>query len=107
MDAVVAQHKAWVAEGRPGAISHEDMVAELLERPAGIERTFTAIRAVLPAPYAAMFDDQLQVILRAPVMDLAALDDFLSGWHHAAVREAGGMQAQAVGDNSEDLEAGS
>jgi hypothetical protein len=30
MDAVVAKHKAWVAEGRPGAVSHEDAVAELL-----------------------------------------------------------------------------
>jgi hypothetical protein len=30
MDAVVAQHKAWVAAGRPGAMSHEDAMAELL-----------------------------------------------------------------------------
>jgi hypothetical protein len=30
MDAVVAQHEAWVAAGRPGARSHEDVMAELL-----------------------------------------------------------------------------
>jgi hypothetical protein len=30
MDAVVAQHKAWVAAGCPGARSHEDFMAALL-----------------------------------------------------------------------------
>jgi hypothetical protein len=30
MDAVVAQHKAWVAAGCPGAMSHEEAMARLL-----------------------------------------------------------------------------
>jgi hypothetical protein len=30
MDAVVAGHKAWLAAGCPGAMSHEDFTAELL-----------------------------------------------------------------------------
>jgi hypothetical protein len=29
-DAVLHRHREWVAAGRPGAISHEEMMAELL-----------------------------------------------------------------------------
>jgi hypothetical protein len=45
-----------------------------------IERTFTAVRAALPAANVAAFDTQLEAITHAPVVDLAALDEFLSGW---------------------------
>lgn len=53
-----------------------------------IERTFTAVRAVLPAANVAAFDAELDAITHAPVVDLAALDDFLSGWWRIATRAA-------------------
>ena len=51
-----------------------------------IERTFTAVRAALPAANVAAFDASLEAITSAPVIDLAALDDFLSGWWRIATR---------------------
>ena len=53
-----------------------------------IERTFTAVRAALPGDSAAAFDAELEAITSAPVVGLAALDDFLSGWHRIATRAA-------------------
>ena len=53
-----------------------------------IERTFTAVRAALPAANVAAFDTELEAINHAPVVDLAALDDFLSGWWRIATRAA-------------------
>jgi hypothetical protein len=53
-----------------------------------IERTFTAVRAALPGDCAAAFDAELEAITRAPVVGLAALDEFLSGWHRIATRAA-------------------
>lgn len=53
-----------------------------------IERTFTAVRAALPAANVAAFDTELEAIAQAPVVDLAALDDFLSGWWRIATRAA-------------------
>ncbi|WP_433517641.1 DUF6247 family protein [Nonomuraea sp. CA-143628] len=54
-----------------------------------IERTFTAVRASLPAVNVAAFDAELAAITHADVVDLAALDDFLTGWWRIAVRAAG------------------
>ena len=51
-----------------------------------IERTFTAVRATLPAANVAAFDAELEAVTRAPVIDLAALDEFLSSWWRIAVR---------------------
>jgi hypothetical protein len=51
-----------------------------------VERTFTAVRAVLPAANVTAFDAELEAITHAPVVDLAALDDFLSGWWRVATR---------------------
>lgn len=51
-----------------------------------VERTFTGVRAALPAENAAAFDAEFKRIAGAPVTDLAALDDFLAGWHRIAVR---------------------
>ena len=51
-----------------------------------IEQTFTAVRAALPAANVAAFDAELETIARAPVVDLGALDDFLSGWWRIATR---------------------
>jgi hypothetical protein len=45
-----------------------------------IERTFTAVRAALPAANVAAFDTELEAITHVPVVDLAALEEFLSGW---------------------------
>jgi hypothetical protein len=45
-----------------------------------IERTFTAVHAAAPAANVAAFDTELEAITHAPVVDLAALDEFLSGW---------------------------
>src|SRR5450755_3848799 len=53
-----------------------------------IERTFTAVRAALPAANVAAFDTELEAITHAPVADLAALDEFLSGWWRIATRAA-------------------
>jgi LmbE family N-acetylglucosaminyl deacetylase len=53
-----------------------------------IERTFTAVRAALPAANVAAFDAQLEAITHLPVVDLAALDEFLSGWWRIATRAA-------------------
>jgi hypothetical protein len=53
-----------------------------------IERTFTAVRAALPAANVAAFDTEFEAITRAPVVDLATLDEFLSGWWRIATRAA-------------------
>ena len=53
-----------------------------------IERTFTTVRAALPAPSIAAFDAELQTITQDPVVDFGALDDFLSGWWRIATRAA-------------------
>ena len=52
------------------------------------ERTFTAVRAALPAANVAAFDTELVAVTHAPVIDLAALDEFLSGWWRIANRAA-------------------
>jgi hypothetical protein len=65
------------------------MTAQSHDRPdPRIERTFTAVRAALPAENAAAFDAQLEAIAGAPVVDLAELDEFLSAWHRIATRAA-------------------
>ncbi|GAA4201963.1 DUF6247 family protein [Microbispora amethystogenes] len=51
-----------------------------------IERTFTAVRAALPSANVAAFDAELEEITHAPVVNLAALDDFLSAWWRIAAR---------------------
>jgi hypothetical protein len=53
-----------------------------------IERSFTAVRAALPAANVTAFDAELEAITRVPVVDLAALDNFLSGWWRIASRAA-------------------
>ena len=42
----------------------------------------------MPAANVAAFDTELEAITHAPVIDLAALDDFLSGWWRIATRAA-------------------
>lgn len=72
-----------------------------------IERTFTAVRAVLPAANVAAFDAELEAITRAPVVDLAALDDFLSGWWRIATRVATDLADwQRMHDEAEQLQSG-
>jgi hypothetical protein len=51
-----------------------------------VEQTFTAVRSALPTANAAAFDAELQAITQVPVIDLAALDDFLSSWWRIATR---------------------
>jgi hypothetical protein len=53
-----------------------------------IERTFTAVRTALPAASVSAFDTELEAITHAPIVDVAALDDFLSGWWRVATRAA-------------------
>ena len=53
-----------------------------------MERTFTAVRAALPAANVAAFDTELEAITHEPVVDLAALDEFLSGWYPGGRRSA-------------------
>jgi hypothetical protein len=50
--------------------------------------TLTCVRAALPAANVAAFDAELEGITRAPVVDLTALDDFLSDWWRIATRAA-------------------
>ena len=52
-----------------------------------IERTFTAVRAALPAVDVAAFDNELEAITHGPAVNLA-LDEFLSGWWRIATRAA-------------------
>lgn len=53
-----------------------------------IERTFTSVREALPASSIEAFDAELRAITQPPVVDLGALDDFLSGWWRIATRAA-------------------
>jgi len=75
--------------------------------PPPIERSFTAVRAALPAANVAAFDTELEAITRAPVVDLAALDDFLSGWWRIATRAAGDpADWQRMHQEAEQLQSG-
>lgn len=51
-----------------------------------VERSFTAIRAALPRENAAAFDAELETITSVPVLNLAALDEFLTAWQRIATR---------------------
>jgi Family of unknown function (DUF6247) len=53
-----------------------------------VERTFTAIRAALPAESVSAFESQLAEIAHADTVDLPALDRFLTTWHGIASRFA-------------------
>ncbi|MEV4247940.1 DUF6247 family protein [Streptosporangium canum] len=55
---------------------------------AAIERTFIAVRTALPAVNSAAFDAEPARITHAPVLDPAALNDFLTGWWRIATRAA-------------------
>lgn len=72
-----------------------------------IERTFTAVRAALPAANVAAFDAELEAITHAAVVDLAALDDFLSSWWRIATRAATDpADWQSMHDEAEQLQSG-
>jgi hypothetical protein len=72
-----------------------------------IERTFTAVRAALPAANAAAFDTELEAITGVPVVNLAALDEFLSAWHRIATRAAADpADWQRMHREAEQLESG-
>lgn len=72
-----------------------------------IERTFTAVRAALPAGNVAAFDAELEAITHAPVVDLAALDDFLSAWWRIATRAIGDPgDWQRMHQEAEELQSG-
>lgn len=53
-----------------------------------VERTFTGVRAALPAESVSAFESQLAQIAHADVVDLAALDSFLAAWHRIVTRAA-------------------
>jgi len=66
---------------------YDAMIARRYDQPhPHIERTFTAVRAALPADNVGAFDGELQAITHAPVVDLSALDNFLSSWWRIATR---------------------
>jgi Family of unknown function (DUF6247) len=46
------------------------------------------VRAALPSANTGIFDSELESITHAPVVDLAALDEFLSAWWRIAIRAA-------------------
>lgn len=72
-----------------------------------IERTFTAVRAALPAASVTAFDAELEAVTRTPVVDLAALDDFLSGWWRIATRAAADPAGwQRMHQEAEELRSG-
>jgi hypothetical protein len=65
------------------------MTVQRHERPRPhVERSFTAVRAALPAESVSAFESQLAEIAHAAVVDLAALDSFLSSWHGIVTRVA-------------------
>lgn len=64
--------------GYAGAMTAEPMHPGPAPR---VERTFTAIRAALPPESVTAFEGQLAAIAHADLVDLAALDRFLSTWH--------------------------
>lgn len=73
-----------------------------------IERTFTAVRAALPGANVTAFDAELEVITHADVVDLSALDDFLSSWWRIATRAAQDPQDwQRMHEEAEQLLSGS
>lgn len=84
------------------------MTAQPHERPAPrVERTFTGVRAALPAENAAAFDAEFAKISDGPVTDFAAVDEFLAGWHRIAVRIASDPEDwQRVLQLAADLESG-
>jgi LmbE family N-acetylglucosaminyl deacetylase len=63
-----------------------------------IERTFTAVRAAVPAANVATFDTELEAITHAPVADLAAPHESLSGWLRIATRAAADPADWHLGD---------
>lgn len=72
-----------------------------------IERTFTAVRAALPPVNAAAFDAELTRITHAPVVDLVALDDFLTSWWRIATRAAQNREDwQRMHDEAERIRSG-
>lgn len=72
-----------------------------------IERTFTAVRGALPTANVAAFDSEFEAITRAPVVDLAALDDFLSSWWRIATRAAADpADWQRLHQEAEELQSG-
>jgi hypothetical protein len=65
------------------------MTAQRHEQPRPrIERTFTAVRAALPAESVPAFESQLAEIAHADPVGLPALDRFLTAWHGIASRFA-------------------
>jgi hypothetical protein len=78
------------------------------ERPVpAIERTFTAVRSALPEANVAAFDAELKAITGAPVVSVAALDDFLSGWWRLATRAAADPEDwQRMLQDAAEIEAG-
>ena len=72
-----------------------------------IERTFTAVRAALPADNAAAFDAQLEAIASAAVVNLADLDEFLSAWHRIATRASADPEDwQRMNQAADEIESG-
>jgi len=71
-----------------------------------IARTFTAVRAALPAANVAAFDAELQAITHADVVDLAALDDFLSSWWRIATRAQDRQDWQRMHAEAEQIQSG-
>ncbi|WP_406318387.1 DUF6247 family protein [Streptosporangium sp. NBC_01639] len=73
-----------------------------------IERTFAAVCAALPPPVdAAAFDAELTRITHAPVVNLAALDDFLTSWWRIATRAAQNREDwQRMHDEAEQIRSG-
>jgi hypothetical protein len=84
------------------------MTAQQHDRPGPrIERSFTAVRAALPAENAAAFDAEFARIAGGPVTDFAAVDEFLAGWHRIAARIASDPEDWALMHReAEELESG-
>lgn len=96
------------ASCRVGSRSTVTIVSAMPDRSTPqIERTFTAVRAALPAANAAAFDTELEAITGVPVVNLAALDEFLSAWHRIATRAAADpADWQRMHREAEQLESG-
>lgn len=73
---------------RPAATGYAGvMTAQQHDRPRPlVERSFSAVRAALPAENAAAFDAEFARIVSGPITDFAVVDEFLAGWHRIATR---------------------
>jgi Family of unknown function (DUF6247) len=85
-----ANRLRWHHGGHPMSVQRHELPAPR------VERTFSAVRAALPAESVSAFESQLAEIAHADTVDLAELDSFLSTWHGIVSRYTGDPEDWAL-----------